>query len=54
MFTKIFIDILINFLYNNLKDGPVTKARIKQLLIVFNSCWKKELREIKYAKKKLP
>ena len=53
MFTKIFIDALISFLYINLKNKPVTKHRITILLTIFNNGWKKELKEIKYGKKKL-
>ena len=51
MFDKVFIDTLINFLYTNLKNTPVTKTRIKQLFVIFDSCWREELKETKYAKK---
>ena len=42
------------FLYINLKNTSVTKYRIAQLLNIFNDEWEKKLKEIKYAKKKLP
>ena len=52
MFTKIFLNSLIDFLYLTLNKKPVTKRKIKKILLLFSYIWLEKLRETKIKNEK--
>ena len=47
MFQKQFVDLLVDFMYNNLKEKVKTKANIKKSIHTFEDIWLDMLRESK-------
>ena len=53
MFQQQFLDLLVDFMYMNLKDKVKTKTNIKKSIQTFEDIWLDMLREsIKNAKRK--
>ena len=47
MFQEQFVDLLVDFMYNNLKEKVKTKANIKKSVNAFEDIWLDMLRESK-------
>ena len=47
MFQEQFVDLLVDFMYNNLKEKVKTKANIKKSIHTFEDIWLDMLRESK-------
>ena len=53
IFQKQFVDLLTDFMYNNLKEKGKTKANIKKSINNFEDIWLTMLRESKKNAKKV-
>ena len=47
IFQKQFVDLLVDFIYNKLKEKEITKANIKKSVHAFEDIWLTMLRESK-------